>query len=273
METYPKREVGAWLHVRPFLQALLGETVTGMFQGNDEAAARLMANSLRLQGVGKWRDLTEAAGGIEFFANFVGWFSSEIDDDAYFRYAFGTTPLRAVDMEQDFDKRFRAAANKKEALDRGWVHAEYCRKWVGRPTPADNAAWRATKPAGDMDNPLLTFESFPGLERARPGVKDIMALKRLVCSGSRHHHFGSSSSRSDLLISSVRRRNCPGNRPTAQPSPNGRRGSRQSPGGNRSPKHSWFYETAVGTTSPLSINPSPTRAPAAKVATPNAPNR
>ena len=57
------------------------------------------------------------------------------------------------------------------------------------------------------------------------------------CSGSWHHHFGSSSSRSDLLIISVRRRNCPGNRSTAQPSPNGRRGSRQSPGGNRSPKH------------------------------------
>jgi len=94
-----------------------------------------------------------------------------------------------------------------------------------------------------------------------------------ICSGSWHHHFGSSSSRSDLLISSVRRRNCPGNRPTARPSPNGRRGSRQSPGGNRSPKHSWFYQTATGTASPLSINPSPTRTPAAKVATPNAPNR
>jgi len=94
-----------------------------------------------------------------------------------------------------------------------------------------------------------------------------------TCSGSWHHNFGSSSSRRDLLISSVRRRNCPGNRPTAQPSPNGRRGSRQSPGGNRSPKPSWFYQTAVGTTSPLSINPSPTRAPAAKVATPNAPIR
>ena len=94
-----------------------------------------------------------------------------------------------------------------------------------------------------------------------------------TCSGSRHHHFGSSYSRSDLLISSVRRRNCPGNRPTAQPFPNGRRGSRQSSGGNRSPKHSWFSQTAVGTTSPLSINPSPTRTPAAKVATPNAPNR
>jgi len=94
-----------------------------------------------------------------------------------------------------------------------------------------------------------------------------------LCSGSWHHHFGSSSGRSDLLISSVRRKNCPGNRPTAQPSPNGRRGSRQSPGGNLSPKHSWFYQTATGTASPLSINPSPTRTPAVKVAGPNGTNR
>ena len=76
------------------------------------------------------------------------------------------------------------------------------------------------------------------------------------CGGSGHHHFGSSSSPSDLLISWVRRRNCPVNLPTAQPSPNRRRGSRQSPGGTRSPKHSWFHQTAVGKTSPLSINPS-----------------
>jgi len=94
-----------------------------------------------------------------------------------------------------------------------------------------------------------------------------------VCGVSMHHHFGSSSSRSDLLISSASRRNCPGNRPTAQPSPNGRRGSRQIPGGNRSPKHSWLYETAMGTASPLSMNPSASQAPGAKVATPNAPNR
>jgi len=66
------------------------------------------------------------------------------------------------------------------------------------------------------------------------------------CSGSRHHHFGSSSSRSDLFISSVRRRNCPGNRPTAQPSPNGRRGSRQSPGGNRSPKQALLWVLNLG---------------------------
>jgi len=110
--------------------------------------------------------------------------------------------------------------------------------------------------------------------RARhPEVYTVRRAQGPACSGSRHHHFGSSSSRSDLLISSVRRSNCPGNRPTAQPSPNGWRGSRKSPGGNRSPTHSWFYQTETGTASPLSKNPSPTRTPAAKEATPNAPNR
>jgi len=97
--------------------------------------------------------------------------------------------------------------------------------------------------------------------------------RRRICSGSKHHHVGLSSGRSDLLTSSVRRRNCPGNRPIAQPPPNGRRGTRQSPGGSRSPKHSWFYQTTTGTASPLSINQSQTRTPVAKVATPNAPNR
>jgi len=179
-ENYPKRDDGAWLHVRTFLQALLGETVTGMFQGHDEAAARLLANSLRLQSAGMWRDLTEAVDGIGFLTNFVGWFAKEIDEDAHFRYALGATLLRAVEMEEDVDKLFAAAANKKEALDRGWVNADYCRKWGGRPTPADYAAWRATKPAGDLDNPLLSFESFPGLERVRPGIKDSEALKRRV---------------------------------------------------------------------------------------------
>ena len=98
--------------------------------------------------------------------------------------------------------------------------------------------------------PLLRLAS---RSRCRHGGFDCVAKRARIefladhandpqrCSGSEHHHVGSSSGRSDLLISSVRRRNCPGNRPTAQPSPNGRRGSRQSPGGDRSPKHSWFY--------------------------------
>eukprot|EP00168_Porphyra_purpurea_P003763 TRINITY_DN14385_c0_g1_i1.p1 TRINITY_DN14385_c0_g1~~TRINITY_DN14385_c0_g1_i1.p1 ORF type:complete len:332 (-),score=42.00 TRINITY_DN14385_c0_g1_i1:199-1194(-) len=39
-EHYAKHDDGGWLHVRPFLQALLGETVTGMFQRHNEAAAK-----------------------------------------------------------------------------------------------------------------------------------------------------------------------------------------------------------------------------------------
>ena len=182
-DNYPRRDDGAWLHIRPFLQALLGETVTGMFQGHNEAAARLMANSLRLQDAGMWRDVTDAVDGIGFLTNFVGWFADEIDNDPHFRYALGTTLLRAVDMEHDIDELFSTAANKKETLDRGWVNADYCRKWGGRPTPTDYAAWLATKPAAsvaDMDNPLKSFESFPGLQRVRPGIKDSEALKRRV---------------------------------------------------------------------------------------------
>jgi len=37
-------------------------------------------------------------------------------------------------------------------------------------------------------------------------------------SGSRHNHFGQSSSQTDLLISSVSRRNCPGKQRRVQPS-------------------------------------------------------
>ena len=140
-----------------------------------------------------------------------------------------------------------------------------------------NIAGGPSKPAGGVKSQAFTVAA-PKKPFNRRSVVCYYCdkkghMKRDCCSGSQQHHFGSSSSRSDLLISSVRRRNCPGNRPTAQPSPNGRRGSRQSPGGNRSQKHSWFYQTAMGTASPLSINPSPTRAPAAKVATPKAPNR
>ena len=133
------------------------------------------------------------------------------------------------------------------------------------------ARWNSWRGRGDGssdendDDAVDPARAFPGGQAKR--------VAKGRCGASGHPHFGASSSRSDLLISSVRRRNCPGNRPTAQPSPYGRRGSRQSPGGNRSPKHSWFYQTATETASPLSINPSPTRTPAAKVTTPNAQNR
>lgn len=120
-EMYSKRDDGTWLHVRPFLQALVGETVTGMFQGHNEAAARLLANSLRLQGPGKWRDVTDAADGIGFPTNFVGWFADEIDQDADFRYALGTTLLRAVDMERDVDELFFGGVQQEGGAKPGLV--------------------------------------------------------------------------------------------------------------------------------------------------------
>jgi len=180
---YPKKEDGAWLHIRPFLQAFLGETVSGMFHGHDEPAARLLANCLRLQPAGKWRDVTEAVDGIGFLTNFLGWFADDIDEVETFRYAVGHVLLRAIEMEHDVDQLFKAAASKKENIDRGFVNAEYCRKWGGMPTPTDYKQWRQQQMADgtdDMDNPLVSFESFPGLDRVRPGIKDSEALKRRV---------------------------------------------------------------------------------------------
>jgi len=190
-DRYPRRDDGAWLHVRPFLQALLGETVSGMFHGHDEGAARLLANCLRLQRAGKWRDVTDAVDSIGFLTNFVGWFADELDDDGDFRYALGSVLLNAVDMELAVDKLFSDAANKKETLQRGWVNADYCKKWGGMPTPADYKAWRLAKygaAAANMDDPLVSFESFPGLDRVRPGVRDSDALKRRVAYKGKDRH-------------------------------------------------------------------------------------
>jgi len=180
---YPKSEDGAWLHIRPFLQAFLGESVSGMFHGHDEPAARLLANCLRLQPAGKWRELTEAVDGIGFLTNFLGWFADDIDKEQPYRYAVGHVLLLAVEMEHDVDELFKVAAGKKENIDRGFVNAEYCRRWGGMPTPTDYKRWREQQMvdgADDIDNPLVSFESFPGLDRVRPGIKDSEALKRRV---------------------------------------------------------------------------------------------
>jgi len=187
---FPKSDDGAWLHVRPFLQALLGETVSGMFAGHDEAAVRLLSNSLRLQGSGKWRDVSAAIDGVGFLTNFIGWFADDVDADVEFRMALGLVLLRAVDMEVAVDELFASAANKKENVDRGFVNAEYCRKWGGMPTPADYRGWREKQEAGglDLDDPLVSYESFPGLERVRPGIKDTAAkLRRVGYKGKDRH--------------------------------------------------------------------------------------
>jgi len=46
LDRYLRHDDGAWLHVRPSLQALLGETVSGMLHGHGEGAARLLSNCL-----------------------------------------------------------------------------------------------------------------------------------------------------------------------------------------------------------------------------------
>ena len=65
-----------WICVR---QAVLTETVTGMFQVFDERAVRLLANSLRLTRRGIWRSLTKAVDGGGFVAGFLGWFADLIE--------------------------------------------------------------------------------------------------------------------------------------------------------------------------------------------------
>jgi len=180
---YSKTDDSAWLHIRPFLQAFLGETVSGMFNGHDEKASRLLENCLRLQAVGMWRDVSEAVDGIGLLTNFLGWFATAIDANEPFRHSIGTVLLCAVYMEEAVDKLFSAAASKKETIDSGFVNGEYCRKWGGKQTAADYQRWRASKVqdgAGIMDDPLVCFESFPGLDRVRPGIKDSEALKRRV---------------------------------------------------------------------------------------------
>jgi len=77
------------------------------------------------------------------------------------------------------------------------------------------------------------------------------------CSGSRHHHVGSSSCRSVLLISSVCRRNCPGSRPTAQPFPNGRRGSPEKPRGESYPTAQLISSNGDGDSVPAVNKPLP----------------
>jgi len=153
-----------------------------MFHGHDEEAWRLMANSLRLLAAGKWREVSEAVDGVGFLTNFVGWFADDLDADESFRVAVGVVLRAEVDMEDAVDKLFSAAAVKKETVDRGWVNAEYCVTWGGMPTPADYWRWRALQKDDerDLDDPLVSYESFPGLKRVRPGIKDSEALRRRV---------------------------------------------------------------------------------------------
>ena len=78
------------------------------------------------------------------------------------------------------------------------------------------------------------------------------------CGGSEHHHFGSSSSQSDFLISSVRRRNCRGQQPTAHPFPTGERITAK-PRGESSSKTQLILSNGVeeGRSPPIKPSPKP----------------
>eukprot|EP00170_Pyropia_yezoensis_P005272 contig_21450_g5286 len=171
----PRDDDGAWLAVLQCFQAMLGETVSGMFHGHDESAIRLAAHTLRLKGAGAWREITAPLEGIGFVASFMGRFAFMIDADSRFRMALGQLLLEAVSVEKPIDDMFAKAASSPESQASGWVNAEYCRQWGGTPTPGDYQRWRVLRSSRndeDIDDPLTSYEHFAGLPRVRPGIKD-----------------------------------------------------------------------------------------------------
>jgi len=182
-DRYFREDDGVWISVRPFLQALLTETVPGIFAGFDERAVRLIGDTMRLKARGAWRAMTEALDGIGFVSSFVGLFAEDLDEDKGLRVAVGRLLRWAVDIEKFVDTAFKAASESKVTLARKWGNSPYCARWKGRPTPADYKRWRAEQPDAeqlDEDDPLLSFEYFASLPRVRPGIRDSEAAKRRV---------------------------------------------------------------------------------------------
>jgi len=182
-DRYPRDDDGLWICVRPFLQAMLTETVSGIFQAFDERAVRLLANTLRLMRRGVWRSLTKAVDGVGFVAGFLGWFADLIDEEQSLRQAVGVLLVAVVDVEKYVDDTFLSVATNKSTLAAGWKNDAYCTRWRGRPTTADYKQWRAEQSHlqdMDEDDPLVSFEYFAGLPRVRPGIVDSAAAKRRV---------------------------------------------------------------------------------------------
>jgi len=182
-DSYPHEEEDVWCAVRPFLHAMLTETICGMFQGFDERAVELLANSIRIRPRDGWRKFTAAADGVGFVASFLGRFANELDEDRSLRSAVGELLLKAVLIEKFVDDEFKEQASKKRNLDDGWQNAKYCERWKGTPTSADYARWRMEQTdlaTMDVDDPLISYEYFAGLPRVRPGIIDSEAAKRRV---------------------------------------------------------------------------------------------
>jgi len=190
-DRFPREDDGVWIFVRPFLQAMLTETVTGMFQAFDERAVRLLANTLRLMPRGAWRSLTKAVDGVGFVAGFLGWFADLVDEDRSLRQAIGVLLLAAVDVERFVDDTFWSVTNNKTTLAAGWKNAVYCNRWKGKPSATDYKRWRSEQVhLEDLneDDPLISYEYFAGLPRVRPGISDSEAAKRRVQYRGKERH-------------------------------------------------------------------------------------
>jgi len=188
---YDRDNDGLWQATMPFLRAMLAETATGIFHSHDERAVRLLADSLRFQNPDKWRNVTKAVDGVGFVSSFIGMVAEEMEVEEPFRLSIGLLLRRAVDVEVDVDKEFESEASSAKVLQKGWKNATYCRKWGGRPSPAEFAAWRAKQPdynKANIDDPHVSYEFFPSLPRVRPALKDsVAAARRSKYRGKRRH--------------------------------------------------------------------------------------
>jgi len=149
----------SWLSAVPFLKAVLSESVTGMFQGRDERAVKLLSDALKVQGRDMWREVNEAVDGVGFVASFLGSLEDKIDADATFREAVGTVQWHVVDVDEWTDEEFKKVAGSKEVKACWWTNADYCTRRGATRTPADCAAWRRQQPAyivADIDDLLFT---------------------------------------------------------------------------------------------------------------------
>jgi len=181
--SFPRDDDGVWICVRPFLQAFLAETVTGMFLRKDEPAVKLLGDCMRLNSRTGWRPLMRAVDDVGFVTSFLGRFADELDEQRRFRAAVGQLLVRVIEIEKFVDAAFEVEAKSARNKERGWLNMPYCTRWKHAPSPAEYKRWRAEQEnVGNMDedDPLLSFEFFAGLPRVRPGIRDSEAAKRRV---------------------------------------------------------------------------------------------
>ena len=188
---YARSDDGVWICVRPFLQAMLAETVTGMFLHKDTEPVTLLANTLRLMSKDAWKKLTKAIDDVGFLTSFLGRFAGDMDDDIYFRKAVGELLLQVMVVEQYVNTTFDEQAELKSKAVPVWKNKAYCERWKETPTPGDYKRWRAEQnhlEELDEDDPLISFEFFASLPRVRPGIVDSVAAKRRVGYRGKERH-------------------------------------------------------------------------------------